>query len=123
MSAKRLRQICVRVSERWAQIIDKAIREGLFVSPEEFVTVAVARLASDIETAMTCRVVINKPSDVGEVVRPCTYVIGGDEVVITDTLSREEFMEFIEGVELSKESDDLMDTYLSMRDEGGLEPK
>ncbi len=44
-SAKRLRQICVRVTERWAQIIDKAIREGLFDSPEEFVTVAMARLA------------------------------------------------------------------------------
>ncbi len=57
-----------------------------------------------------------------EVVRPCTYVIGGDEVVITDTLSRDEFMEFIEGVRLSRESYDLMDTYLSMRDEGGPRP-
>ncbi len=118
-----MRQICVRVSEHWAQVIDEAMKEGLFETPEEFVTVAVARLASDIERAMTCRAVIKSPEEVGEVVEPCTYVIGGDEVVITDTLSREEFMEFIVGVRLSKESDDLMDTYLSMRDEGGLEPK
>jgi len=112
----------VRVAERWEQIIDKAIKEGLFDSPEEFVTVAMARLAADIERAIACRVIINGPDDVGEVVEPCTYIIGGDEIVITDTLSRDEFMEFIEGVRLSRESDDLMNTYLSMRDDRGLRP-
>ncbi|GEM_PF-6310275 len=111
-----MKQICVKVSEHWARIIGEAIREGLFESIEEFVAVAVARLASDIEGAMACRQVIEGPEDVGEVVRPCTYVIEGDEVVITDTLSKDEFLEFIEGVRLSRESGELISTYLSMED-------
>jgi len=117
-----LKQICVRIADRWEEIIRKAIREGLFESPEEFVTVAIGRLAADIEKALRCRVVIENPDDVGEIVRPCTYIIGGDEVVITDTLSKDEFVEFVEGVRMSKENDDIMSTYLSLGKDNEPEP-